>query len=646
MKSRMKKKILIVLFTLFSSLALFGCEKKSYDMSKVTFESESFVYDGETKSLRIKGNLPEGVTVEYENNDHAEIGEYEVTANFKGSSSYKPIPSMTATLSILKREKALLPDLIGEDLNGINQKLQTAGFENIKYVHVFNVTIFKGRFIQYKDYQAGDEVSVSAQVIVHIATRELPDVTKMDVDTIEQFFLDAGVSKENIIGVPQTSGDPDYGLGYLGAQAGDEYTTGQIRYLYNASEVRLKDLTGYTVPQIAEYIRKKELNAQYHEITDNSKEMDTFAEYVGYSAGQVVPKGTNVAMLIYVNDNLPETKSLFISKSVEASLGNNGLELYNPLEFPIDLSNYYISIFEDGSLWETYRINLEGSLASKTTYFIASDTSQDEIKSKAHLVTDKLIFDGNDTIQLRQKSNNTYIDAIYNVGNTVFTFSDEIFVRRHHITKGTRNFNLDEWAGYIPTFTEIINDHPYTILDHPTFELLEPIFPDYGMTKVKYKSAADGDTVYFQSLDPRDAGPYDGSSRLRFLMVDTPETEKPGQEGMPYAQAAWDFTKQALSTASEIYIQSDRSAGIKDNYGRNLGVVWYNSGTPQNPDWHLLNYELVRNGLGEPSGIKDLSGDYKKSNVWGNRYMYQWVQDAILYAKTNKLGLYSGVYQP
>jgi endonuclease YncB( thermonuclease family) len=129
-------------------------------------------------------------------------------------------------------------------------------------------------------------------------------------------------------------------------------------------------------------------------------------------------------------------------------------------------------------------------------------------------------------------------------------------------------------------------------------------------------------------------------------MVDTPETEKPGQEGMPYAQAAWDFTKQALSTASEIYIQSDRSAGIKDNYGRNLGVVWYNSGTPQNPDWHLLNYELVRNGLGEPSGIKDLSGNYKKSNVWGNRYMYQWVQDAILYAKTNKLGLYSGVILP
>ena len=109
---------------------------------------------------------------------------------------------------------------------------------------------------------------------------------------------------------------------------------------------------------------------------------------------------------------------------------------------------------------------------------------------------------------------------------------------------------------------------------------------------------------------------------------------------------ASNFTKNALSTASEIYIQSDRSAGIKDNYGRNLGVVWYNAGTPESPDWRLLNYELVKNGLGEPAGIKDQGGNYMLSNVWGNRYMYQWVQEGILYATTNKLGLYSGVYQP
>ena len=66
---------------------------------------------------------------------------------------------------------------------------------------------------------------------------------------------------------------------------------------------------------------------------------------------------------------------------------------------------------------------------------------------------------------IKKKSNNTYIDAIYNIGNTAFTFADEIFIRRKHITKGSRNFNIDEWAGYIPTFT-VINNHPCHILDH------------------------------------------------------------------------------------------------------------------------------------------------------------------------------------
>ncbi|MGI6771370.1 MAG: thermonuclease family protein [Acholeplasmataceae bacterium] len=642
----MKKNIFIIIFTILFALIIVGCEKKEYDMSQITFESKSFEYDGTAKSLEINGALPEGVSVSYENNNQVEVGEYEVIAKFIGSSEYKPIPQMTATLTIVKRSVASLPDLTGKNETEIRNELNTLGFTNIKIVEVFNVTIFRGRFVKYNDFEALEEVSVESQIVVSIATRKLPDLTQMDVDLIEQFFIDAGVSKDNIIGVPQTTGDPDFGLGYFGAQAGDEYTTGQIRYLYNGSQVKLKDLTGYTIPQIDDYIRRKELKVQYHEVTDNSKEMDTFSEYVGFSTGQIVSKGTTIAMLININDDINQEKQLFISKSIEASPGNNGLELYNPLDVAIDLSDYYISIFENGSLWETYRIDLTATLAAKKTYFIASDTSLDEIKSKAHLVSENLIFDGNDTIQLRKKSNNTYIDAIYNIGNTSFTFADEIFIRREHITKGSRNFNIDEWAGYIPTFTEVINNHPYHILDHPTFELLDEIFPNYGMTLVRYITAADGDTVYFESLDPRDPGPYNANSRLRFLMVDTPETEKPGQEGQPYAQAAYEYTKNALSNASQIYIQSDRSAGIKDNYGRNLGVVWYNAGTVQNPDWRLLNYELVKLGLGEPSGIKDLSGDYKNSLVWGNRYLYQWVQDAILYAKTNKLGLFSGEYQP
>ena len=87
-------------------------------------------------------------------------------------------------------------------------------------------------------------------------------------------------------------------------EVGDEYTTGQIRYLYNGSDVKLPDLTGYTFPQIDAYLLSAGLTADYHKIVDNSKEMDTFNMYIGTEAGAIVPKGTNLSIILYDNDDI------------------------------------------------------------------------------------------------------------------------------------------------------------------------------------------------------------------------------------------------------------------------------------------------------------------------------------------------------
>ena len=68
--------------------------------------------------------------------------------------------------------------------------------------------------------------------------------------------------------------------------------------------------------------------------------------YIGTEAGTIVPKGTNLSIILYDNDDIFDENQLFISKSVEASPGNNGLELYNPLTTSIDLSDYYLSILK------------------------------------------------------------------------------------------------------------------------------------------------------------------------------------------------------------------------------------------------------------------------------------------------------------
>ena len=68
----------------------------------IEFYSNSYDYDGQSHSLVVSGNLPEGVSVTYTNNDQTEPGEYTVTAHFASTGNYKAPNDMTATLTINK----------------------------------------------------------------------------------------------------------------------------------------------------------------------------------------------------------------------------------------------------------------------------------------------------------------------------------------------------------------------------------------------------------------------------------------------------------------------------------------------------------------------------------------------------------------
>ncbi len=80
-----------------ATLVIVASEK---DLSGIKFESKSYTYDGEFKSLEAL-NVPDGISVTYENNDKINVGDYIVTAHFK-SDDGKTYPDLEATLSITK----------------------------------------------------------------------------------------------------------------------------------------------------------------------------------------------------------------------------------------------------------------------------------------------------------------------------------------------------------------------------------------------------------------------------------------------------------------------------------------------------------------------------------------------------------------
>lgn len=83
--------------------AVLTIKKAVYDMSTVTFENKTVTYDGKIHSLAVSDNLPDGVSVTYENNNKISANQYIVNAIFTGDSiNYYAIDDMQAMLTINK----------------------------------------------------------------------------------------------------------------------------------------------------------------------------------------------------------------------------------------------------------------------------------------------------------------------------------------------------------------------------------------------------------------------------------------------------------------------------------------------------------------------------------------------------------------
>lgn len=144
--------------------------------------------------------------------------------------------------------------------------------------------------------------------------------------------------------------------------------------------------------------------------------------------------------------------------------------------------------------------------------------------------------------------------------------------------------------------------------------------------QVTVKSYVDGDTVHFNTTDSNFVG---GLLKARFLAVDTPESTGRIEE---YGKKASSFTKNALSKAVSIIVESDDANWNADSTGSRFMLwIWYK--TAENADYRLLNLELLQNGLAVAS------------NTSNNRYGTTCMA-ALNQAKALKMNVFSGQKDP
>jgi len=144
--------------------------------------------------------------------------------------------------------------------------------------------------------------------------------------------------------------------------------------------------------------------------------------------------------------------------------------------------------------------------------------------------------------------------------------------------------------------------------------------------EVTVKSFIDGDTTHFYVPTTLSAN---GVIKARYLGINTPESTGKIEE---WGKAASRFTKEKLSSATSIIIESDDQKLNADSTGdRYLLWIWYK--TADNDNYRNLNIEILQNGLAIAS------------NSANNRYGTTCVA-AINQAKAEKLCVYSGQQDP
>lgn len=144
--------------------------------------------------------------------------------------------------------------------------------------------------------------------------------------------------------------------------------------------------------------------------------------------------------------------------------------------------------------------------------------------------------------------------------------------------------------------------------------------------EVKVKLLIDGDTTHFEVPKTISAT---GTIKARYLAINTPEST--GQIE-PWGKKASNYTKQALSAATSIIIESDNDQWNIDSTGeRYLLWIWYK--TAEMTEYRNLNLEILQQGLAYGSN----SADNSYGEICGK---------ALVQAQNHKLHVHSKTQDP
>ena len=123
--------------------------------------------------------------------------------------------------------------------------------------------------------------------------------------------------------------------------------------------------------------------------------------------------------------------NLFFSEYIEGSSFNKVVEIYNPLPYTVDLNDYVLELYTNGSPTASATFFMGGSIAPGQTYVVCHPSSNAAILAIKDTVSGVINFNGDDAFVLKHEFTFDTLDIIGIVGGMIIKGCDRtIPVRR------------------------------------------------------------------------------------------------------------------------------------------------------------------------------------------------------------------------
>ncbi len=153
----------------------------------------------------------------------------------------------------------------------------------------------------------------------------------------------------------------------------------------------------------------------------------------------------NLAVAGIVTGATSYAADLFFSEYIEGSASNKSIEIFNGTGSAVNLSDYKVTLYSNGSTTPSSTLTLSGTLADSDVYVISNASANADILAVTDLTNAVANFNGNDALALIKISTGAYVDIFGVIGNdpgaawlgdNSYTTVNSTLVRKSSVAQG------------------------------------------------------------------------------------------------------------------------------------------------------------------------------------------------------------------